>query len=238
MKYDLSWVKLKERYVALCKTCVVDVTNFFTTTVFPAIQRWFWLQPSGIMLCCPCFAIPVFSMTRCCAADPCCVSCALRNYVLGMYTCGRSRCTYSSKWHNDILGLRKDSVRLPYSISGPGFGIKRSSTFRTRIRQFALSTWAMRGFLEREFISTPEWPAKSLDCNIIENLWGYMKSHIDRSTSPPTNLKETDDAVQNSFNEICTPDYCSKMISSFPRTLTRWKHLLVSDLIIRFPLNN
>jgi hypothetical protein len=77
----------------------------------------------------------------------------------------------------------------------------------------------MRDFFERELISTLEWPAKSPDCNIIENLWGYMKSHINRSSRPPTNLNEMDDAVRSAFNEICTPDYCAKLFSSFPKRI-------------------
>jgi transposase len=61
---------------------------------------------------------------------------------------------------------------------------------------------SVRSWKEQWNVQTIDWPAYSPDLNPIENVWSYIKAHLNRLHERPGTLDELDAAVRNLWNLI------------------------------------
>ena len=62
-----------------------------------------------------------------------------------------------------------------------------------------------KSIMEDYNVNTIDWPARSPDLNIIENVWSYMKSDIEKQS--PSSLQELKNLILNSWNNLPV-QYC------------------------------
>ena len=73
----------------------------------------------------------------------------------------------------------------------------------------------MKEFFFREGIIVEDWPARSPDLNVIENLWSVMKSYITKHR--PRSLLELRQLLRESFFVCANTEFCQKLYASIPR---------------------
>lgn len=71
-------------------------------------------------------------------------------------------------------------------------------------------------FFRSNRIKLLEWPAQSPDMNPIENLWGYLDGHVNKTNV--TNKASYFAALQDAWNQIDS-EYLQKLVESMPRRL-------------------
>lgn len=70
-------------------------------------------------------------------------------------------------------------------------------------------------FLRKARISVIDWPVRSPDLNIIENVWAYMQRRLYECDTPPESMQELWEKVQDIWVEIPT-DYIRRLYESLP----------------------
>jgi hypothetical protein len=68
-------------------------------------------------------------------------------------------------------------------------------------------------FLARHRIKVLIWPPNSLDLNLIEHVWAYIKRELDQYPESPRDLDELWRRVEGSWKEI-PMDYLNKLYES------------------------
>lgn len=77
----------------------------------------------------------------------------------------------------------------------------------------------MKAYFAQQNWKVSDWPAKSPDLNVIENVWGRLQNKI--AEMSPKNLQELDAMIRKAWYEICTPDYCESLFKSIPTRLSK-----------------
>ena len=67
-------------------------------------------------------------------------------------------------------------------------------------------------------IQVLEWPAQSLDLNLIEHFWHHLKSQLQQYDTLPKGVHELWERVVEEWNEI-SPEVCQNLIESMPRQI-------------------
>ncbi|WP_425250351.1 hypothetical protein, partial [Enterococcus faecium] len=60
----------------------------------------------------------------------------------------------------------------------------------------------VRTFLAKESYTVLYWPSNSPDMNIIKNLWGYLDDAVCSCLSPPLNLQQLWEILQEEWYKI------------------------------------
>ena len=94
--------------------------------------------------------------------------------------------------------LRDNLVNNNYLLSNrPGFIYQNDNSPIHTSRNVKL-------FFQQNRIDTLEWPAFSPDINCIENVWGLMKSKLQKIKPHPNNINQLWDHINRIWNEIMT----------------------------------
>ena len=76
----------------------------------------------------------------------------------------------------------------------------------------------VKKFFDDNNISTLQWPAVSPDCNIIENVWGIIKSKICRINPAPQNVDELWEIIRRTWDSLMSQNiFRQGLIRSMPR---------------------
>ena len=78
------------------------------------------------------------------------------------------------------------------------------------------TTVGFQTWFDAHAITVLDWPANSLDLNLIENLWGIIKRKM-RGTRPK-NKEELTASIKEIWASI-TPRQCHRLIASMPRCI-------------------
>ena len=67
-------------------------------------------------------------------------------------------------------------------------------------------------------IEVLQWPSRSPDLSLIENLWWYLNSEIAEYDDEPSGMLELWQRIETEWNKIPT-DFCMKLIENMPRRI-------------------
>jgi len=69
-----------------------------------------------------------------------------------------------------------------------------------------------------QYIPPKHWPGYSPDLNPIENAWARLKHEV--AMSQPTNDTSLREAIENAWNSMMTPSYCTELAESMNQRIT------------------
>src|SRR6184192_2849097 len=73
-------------------------------------------------------------------------------------------------------------------------------------------------WLRNQEFDVLEWPAQSLDLNLIEHLWAILKRKLNQYDRPPNGMLELWEHIEVEWEKI-DKDTCQKLIESVPRRI-------------------
>ena len=73
-------------------------------------------------------------------------------------------------------------------------------------------------WLSEQGITVLEWPAKSPDLNIIENVWGQLAKNVYKNGMHSDNIKDLGDVIESEWNKL-EDEYIRKFYDSILRRL-------------------
>lgn len=120
---------------------------------------------------------------------------------------------FNASAYGDIL----EDVLIPYALEGPFpdgcfvFQHDRSPVHMAK---------AVQRLMDRVAITQLEWPARSPDLNVIENIWGLMKRRMSARRSPFRNGDALWTAIEAEWNDLRQdPHLVESLYSSLPKRM-------------------
>lgn len=123
--------------------------------------------------------------------------------------------TMNSAFYVDVL--RKSVIP-----SQDWCGLDRSSFIFQQDNASIHTAAIVKQYFVKSKITTMKWPANSPDLSPIERVWAYVKQQLYRYPTPPKNMQETFDRVEEIWKSLPV-DYLHKLYEMMPELMKKLK---------------